>query len=449
MDVKKFDQGCNKLGFGALSMFASFKTLAAAVVIVALSVFSWILSFNLGEALNANGGWWLYPYMLAFISLFGLYLAGYMVLRGVKKRVRAVACLWLLLIIFLDVFAAWTMLCAADHKGEESTNSQRKTYLTQRVAKKTAESERYLGQVEETKWHFFKTAYANKSAAADQEAQKAQEELDNLNETTYDAVRAVFYVTPLLRKDPEVSMTMFRLFVALIASLTPFVGTFLVVVHLSSVDENGHAVGPGDNGPGDDPEKKPLPEKGKKRGSLSGWFGRSSAPQGAIASAPSTTQASAPVSRDLLPGMSDSIAREYFSHMLDDEDKVVQLNAPQANRSQNRSAPTSSPARDRSGAVTGAVTQINLPANIEERIKDDETRYQVVEYLVRRGAVRPSTRAIKSLGIGSTNAQHYLDRMASKKEGVIIKGGPGKASKLVESKRIHDPVEKFERLIAA
>lgn len=71
----------------------------------------------------------------------------------------------------------------------------------------------------------------------------------------------------------------------------------------------------------------------------------------------------------------------------------------------------------------------------------------MVEYLVCRGKVKPSTRAIRALGIGAEYVAQYIDRMA--KRGSITKHGKGKTPTLVESRRIETPVDKFERLIAA
>lgn len=419
--MSTFDGKCNQIGFNALAGFNSLKTLAAAIAIITLSVFSLILSFNLGESLNAQGGWWLYPWLLAAISLLGFYLAGFIVVKAISIPVRGIAAVWLVLIVALDVFAAWTMLCAADHKREESANHAKIGNLEQQLATQTALVSKWASEADSTKWHYWKEKHAERSNEAAERAQDIQAQLDAMNAETYDAIRAVFYVTPVFRDAPEEWMVAFRAFVALVAALTPFVGTGLVVAHLASMGYFGQ---PSTTPPRPKKRKPESNNQADRSEFYAQWLGGSTAPGAVTATAPEVVKAEAPK-----------------------HDNVVSITAPQPNRSPSRTAPKPGPARDRSGAVSGAVTKISLPANIEERIKDDEQRYQVVEYLVRRGAVKPSTRAIKALGIGSTNCQHYIERMV--KNGVVVKGGQGKASKLVDSMQLAEPVEKFEQLIAA
>ena len=74
-------------------------------------------------------------------------------------------------------------------------------------------------------------------------------------------------------------------------------------------------------------------------------------------------------------------------------------------------------------------------------------RYAVVEYLVRRGKIKPTHKAIRSLGVGDGYAKHYMERMVTRK--VITKPSPGKAGKVRDVAKLANDVDKFEKLIRA
>lgn len=128
--------------------------------------------------------------------------------------------------------------------------------------------------------------------------------------------------------------------------------------------------------------------------------------------------------------------------------KVIDNTVPKKTNDSNRTSPKPRGSRDRSGTPSGTVTaKVQLPKDLQKRVRDDEVRFLLVEYLVLTGKVpKPTNRAIRALGIGDAYAKQYIERMENR--GNIKRHGQGKANTVVESRRIHKEIDRFERLIA-
>lgn len=360
----KDDGVCPTLGYEALEAFSALKQLFAAFAIITLSCLSVWLSWRLGELLNAGGNIFeYYPLMLASMSLIGFYLAGYVATHGISKPAKCTAFFWLALLVSLDLFAAWTIMCAADHVRVENADQSKITQLHQNISREEKKVTYWDDQAEQTT--MFKSAYSRKAENAKKSRDDYQSQLDAITQETFTSARAVFYKTPVLRDDPEYWMTVMRLYIAAVSVLTVFVCPALIVIDLRARRSPGGSPAP----------------KGTKRK----WWKRD-------------TQNTTPATT--IPASSGGNVYAFSPATVSGSN----VDAEKARRLLDTFAET-------------------LPTDLDDRVSDFNELLEVVERLIREERVRPSQPAIKRLGIGSDKATAL--QAAMRKRGVLAKNKAG------------------------
>ena len=220
----------SRLGFFINKQLLNTRILAGSISAVLLTGISTVFNYQFGLMLSSDDpiSQSLLPIGYSCLDIGALFIGGYIGLCAKNYLSKIVGFLWLLVLISLSLFTAWSFQCAIDHKKISHDINSQIYDLESDLARYQNQIESSIKEKENTKFHKNKAIYQAEIDKASEQIDIKRLQLLELKSKNIEPEYAVFYRTPILKKHPEEYMTIVRFIFSGAVIFTPFVILYLM-----------------------------------------------------------------------------------------------------------------------------------------------------------------------------------------------------------------------------
>ena len=428
-----------KIGLWMFKTTASWRTVLAFALVVALTYISVRFNFELGKLSSVDPvSHELLPTGYALLDMCALFLSGYVGLRSRSPIRKAVAWVWFVFLLCLSLWSAAAFTLSVDYRQSAQPLDHQIEQKRHELTRQQATVELWQDNVKNTVK--YKTRHQKTLANEEAKAQRLAAELSALEEERLPAAHIIYQrAAPFFGVTPELLQLIIRLAWSSALTLSPLILMLLLAIEFEVIKKS----------------PSPHPEGGKKKRFTTTDQTEPMAlpvehPAGAMASkvslgkpspipaatADNLTRSSEATLPDRVKqattGLPDRVNQPTTS--LPDQVSLEKTKPTTALPDRVRSKPKSKPRRaNRSqrllsagkGGATRKTAHLSSPDRHDTGTQLSKgNRYSRIKQAVSTGKVKPSIPAIKLAGkCGQTVAVKYLTRM--EEEGVIRRDGRG------------------------
>ena len=224
----------SRLGFFINKQLLNTRVLAGSISAVLLTAISTVFNYQFGLMLSDDNtiSQVLLPIGYSCLDIGALFIGGYIGLYAKNYLSKLVGFVWLIVLIFLSLFTAWSFQCATDHKKLNSNIQNQITDLRSDLKRYQEQVNASTQEKKNTKYHKNKDKYQLEINQANKQIEIKRSQIIDLESKNIQPEYAVFYRTPILKKSPEKYMTVVRFVFSSAIIFTPF-----VILYLMGIEE--------------------------------------------------------------------------------------------------------------------------------------------------------------------------------------------------------------------